>query len=695
MEQLSADKILRVISKAWGRQRGYAFFPSISGSAVDKKERIMSYREHEAFLWPRDRQKILDHIDAHRGDDLYWCPSLFEMPKRKMELAMDEHALWADLDEIDPREIDDYPPTIAWETSPGRYQALWIITGGDMQGASWAGHENQKMTYHVGADIAGWDTTQLLRLPTWQNHKPEYRKANKGVPPRGKLLWQNGRQYLPDEFGDLPDVPNGAGTVAEILEDEVQHVDWHAVWGRVRLKVSKRVREFVTARSVTGDRSEVLWEIERELADAGCTVTEIVAIVRSTVWNKFEGRSDELRRLTTEAAKAVSQRPTEVSERIIEEWERPSPTNLFDLVRNLKPPSWLIRDILTEGAVGFIAGQPKSFKSWAGLDMALSVASGQPFLGHFLVERPGPTLYIQEEDSAPLIKSRLGKVWPSKIADKISMESGELIWNPPTGDMGNGSGGGGDGCDIDAYIGQTFIISDESWQSWLDEMLGNKAEQVEGGYRLVVMDPLMMMAGDVEENRAQEMTTKIFRPLKELARKWDVAIQMIHHMKKGDPKAGPQRGGQMLLGSVANHAWAEDSLYFKLGRGGDIICEQESKNAPVPGFKISGIRNRRWTPQITVNRDNGMNDAGSDRDEGESPSGKRDRMIDHRRSGGKKAARPNKTIEALITLGPGQHTVKDIATIAGVSIQSVYNALSRHTDKVDKIGTKYQLKENA
>ena len=28
-------------------------------------------------------------------------------------------------EEADPREIRDYPPTIAWESSPGRYQALW------------------------------------------------------------------------------------------------------------------------------------------------------------------------------------------------------------------------------------------------------------------------------------------------------------------------------------------------------------------------------------------------------------------------------------------------------------------------------------------------------------------------------------------------------------------------------------------
>lgn len=697
-EQLSVDKILRIISKAWGRQKGYCFFPSISGSAKDKKERIMSYRENEAFLWPRDRQKILEHMEAHRNDDLYWCPSLFEMPKRKMELAMDEHALWADLDEVDPREIDDYQPTIAWETSPGRFQALWLMHSGDIQGASWSGHENQKMTYHLGADQAGWDTTQLMRLPTWNNHKPEYRKDNGGKPQRGRLLWQDGRRYTADEFSDLPDVPNGAGTVAEILEDEVLHVDWHAVWGRVRLKVSKRVREYVRSRdSSIGDRSEILWQIERELADAGCSVTEIVAVVRNTVWNKFEGRSDELRRLTTEAAKAVAQRPDDITERLEEEWERPSPTNLFVLVAGLKPPTWLVRDILTEGACGFIAGQPKSFKSWAGLDLALSVASGQPFLGHFMVERPGPTLYLQEEDSAPLVKARLGKVWPAKISDKITLHEGKIVWDPPIQYEGVVGLGEGNWCDIDAYIGNTFTISDESWQSWLDEQLMLKSEAVEGGYRLIVMDPLMMMAGDVEENRAQEMTTKIFRPLKELARKWNVAIQMIHHMKKSDPKAGPQRGGQMLLGSVANHAWAEDSMYFKLGRGGDIICEQESKNAPVPGFRMTGIRNRRWNPIIVVNSDDTEREP--DGAEGPIRSTDRQRSNDDRsaRTGGarKGSGRPSKVVEALRALGPGDHAVTEIAEKAGVARQSVYSAMARAEQQgiVTKRGSKYELKE--
>ena len=40
-----------------------------------------------------------------------------------------------------------------------------------------------------------------------------------------------------------------------------------SVWARVRLKVSKPVREFMAARTAEGaDRSDVLWQIERDLA---------------------------------------------------------------------------------------------------------------------------------------------------------------------------------------------------------------------------------------------------------------------------------------------------------------------------------------------------------------------------------------------------------------------------------------------
>lgn len=650
----TAEQQLRIISKAWGRQKGYCFFPHISGEANDKAERIQSYSEGPAFLWPSEKDRILEHMRAHTDDDLYWCPNLFEGKSRRLELAMDEHALWADLDGVDPKTIEDYPPSIAWETSPGRYQALWLVQG-DIQGASWPGRENQSLTYYVGADTGGWDTTQLLRIPGWANHKPEYRQRY-GHAPQGSVLWTDGRVYLPDEFGDLPEV-QGSAILTEVLDEEIHRIDRHDVWGRVRLKVSKRVRELVGAREASGDRSDALWEIERELADAGCTIAEIVAIAQATVWNKFSGRSDELKRLSTEASKAIANRPDSVKKTIQEETEgRPDPTNLFELVRNLPAPKWLVKGVLTEGACGFIAGQPKSFKTWSSFDLALSVATGTPFLGHFDVVNPGPVLYIQEEDPANMVKLRLDKIYPAKMQDRVSLVDGELVWIPSEQSKGFPP--------IDAYIGNGFTVSDPAWQSWLDETM------TRGQYKMVLMDPLMMIAGEVDENRAQEMTEKVFKPIKQLARKHHCSMVIVHHMKKGDPRGGPQRGGQLLLGSVANHAWGEDSMYMRLGRGGDVIVEQESKFALTTGFRIAHLRNKKWEPQVYVNAE-----------EEQEPDGVDGQV---RRSASK--AKPEaKVITALKTLGSGQregfHTTVEIAAQAGMARNGAFKQLRRELEK--------------
>jgi AAA domain/RepB DNA-primase from phage plasmid len=674
---LSTEKQLQLISRAWGRQSGYCFFPWISGKAKNREERIRSYNEGPAFLWPRDKAKVLAHLDKHKGDDLYWCPSLFEKQRRVMEMAMDEHCLWADLDEVDPHTIEEFPPTIAWETSPDRYQAIWLITGGDIQGASWRGGENHRLTAYLGADPSGWDTTQLLRIPGWTNHKPEY--SEDGPPPEGKLLWANGRRYLPDEFEDLPDVKDQMGEVQNVLSEEIAKVDRHEVWGRVRLKLPKRARELFSAREVSGDRSEQLWWMMRCLADVGCTAVEIVALVQPTPWNKFEGRQDEFKRLTIEASKAINQRSEETTADLEEEAEeKPDPTDLFDLVANIPPVEWLVNEIVAVGSCGFIAGQPKQFKSWVALDLMLSVASGMPFLDHFSVRNPGPVLYIQEEDSLPMVKSRLMKVWPSKQADKMKLQGGEIEWHPP--DPRNKP-------PITAMIREGITISNPGWQSWLATQLEKGWSRDGEGplpYAMVVIDPLMMVAGDVEENRAQEMTTKIFRPLKQLAEQYKVSFMIVHHMRKGDPKQ-PQRGGQLMLGSVANHAWSEDSLYLKTARGGEILVERESKNTTSGTFKVKGLRNRSWTPAVTDDK----LESDEDYAEGASESGGSEGRPAARKSAQRAKPGPKNEprtrvplpIVALTELGAGWHKTAVVAEMMHREMGTARSQLNRWAEK--------------
>lgn len=629
MNRSQAEQALRLISQAWGRkQSGYAFLPYIDRQKqrLSGKRRV-GFEEGPEFFWPRDREKMVDHILYHVNEctehDMYWSANLFELPIRREDTAMTEMALFADLDTVDPSTIDEkYQPTIAWETSPGSYQALWLAAAGDFLGSTWPGNENQKLTYYTGADAGGWFTTKLLRIPMTPNHKPKYRDAD-GNYPVGKVLWKNGPKYLSEDFADLPDV---AGSVSEDITDalisEVEGVDRLAVIASVRLKLNHRARELLTAREATGDKSDQLWYLIRCLADVGLTIAEIVAVVRESVWNKFRDRNDEFRRLVTEASKAIAKRSEETiakleqGEEVEDEVERPEPQRLGFLLKNIKKPKYLVQGILTEGACGFIAGEPKCYKSWFGLDLAMSVSTGADFLGHFRVQNPGPVLYIQEEDPAPTLKNRSAKIWVNKSTDKFELvndeEAAGLYWLPPEQDETFDP-------NINAYIQQGLVISNEAWQLWLDDTL---AKGMDGEpYRLLIIDTLMMTAGEVDENRSQEMTTKIFKPLKVLSRKHNVAVLVVHHMGKSD-KARP---GQRMLGAVANHAWAEDSIYLSRSGVKDIRMDLESKTIPASVFRVTDLNNLGWTPNVNPWRadDEDSSVSGSQYVAGRAKAGKR------------------------------------------------------------------------
>lgn len=694
---MNISRMLTVVSKAWGKQSGYCFFPYIDREAQIRSGlrragfhegpiRPKSDRRDVAFRWPHDRAEIKQYLEKHidEGHDVYWCPSLFEKPVRRSDLAMDEHALWADLDEADPREIKDYPPTIAWETSPGRYQALWLAREGDFLGASWPGNENQRLTYHVGADPSGWDTTQLLRVPGCPNNKPEYVKKNGGTPPKGKLLWSAGETYINTDFHDLPEVKGAVSSeLTEALEAEIENIDRLKALAKLKLKLNHTARELLNAKEVSGDRSAQMWYLMRCLADAGGTTTEIVSILRPLVWNKFAGRADEMKRLIAEASKAVASRSEETIEELEEEGERKKPTRLGDLLRNIKRPVWLVEGVLTEGACGFVAGEPKTWKSWVAYDLALSVATGADFLGHFPVKNPGPVLYIQEEDPPPVLKTRGAKIWKGKTVDKFELDSeGGIFWLPPAQEQSFDP-------DINAYVQQGVTISDDAWQMWLDETL-EEGMEVDAGtepYRLMIIDTLMMTAGDVDENRAQEMTTKIFRPAKVLSRKHNVALIVVHHLNKSDK----QRMGQRMLGSVANHAWAEDSLYLTHGgRRGIVKMEFESKVAPGEIYKLDNLDNDRWEPIISPWRKDDSNLNSTPRE-----GARRSKSNGSGRSGsdsGSRARAPRMSLagETLARLG-GLQATREIAEEAGLTYQQAYRQLSRDS-KVEKQGNSWGIK---
>lgn len=85
---------------------------------------------------------------------------------------------------------------------------------------------------------------------------------------------------------------------------------------------------------------------------------------------------------------------------------------------------WLVRDIWAEEAVGVVGAEPKSFKTWFALDVAVAVASGAPCLRRFPVSRSGRVLVYAAEDALTMVRRRLEGIC---TAAGVSLEALDIL----------------------------------------------------------------------------------------------------------------------------------------------------------------------------------------------------------------------------------------------------------------------------
>lgn len=186
---------------------------------------------------------------------------------------------------------------------------------------------------------------------------------------------------------------------------------------------------------------------------------------------------------------------------------------------------WLVEELWGRGAVGIVGGAPKSCKSWLGLDMALSVASATPCLGRFPVESAGPALVYLAEDAAPMVRRRILGICRHR---RIDIEALDLHL-------------------IDAPSLRLDLESDRT-------RLANAVEGI--GPSLLLLDPLVRLHR-ADENSSADISA-ILGFLRELQRRFNTAVILVHHMSK---KHRAQLG-QALRGSGDLHAFGDCNAYL-------------------------------------------------------------------------------------------------------------------------------------
>lgn len=198
---------------------------------------------------------------------------------------------------------------------------------------------------------------------------------------------------------------------------------------------------------------------------------------------------------------------------------------------------WLIEGILAIGAAGFLAAPPKHGKTWIAVALALSVASGKPFLGRFTIPAARPVMYFALEGSKPALRARFGAVARGLGLDP---DSDELNANLHV-----------------RYRAPGINLASAEWS----KRIVATAKHLGAG--LIIIDVLRKAAPQLRESGdgATDFNGLVanLEPLNEAG----CAIEFLHHFVKRNDSTKGRSLGDMLSGSGALFSHADGLLGIK------------------------------------------------------------------------------------------------------------------------------------
>jgi len=205
---------------------------------------------------------------------------------------------------------------------------------------------------------------------------------------------------------------------------------------------------------------------------------------------------------------------------------------------------WLVDELWGASSVGVIGGAPKCAKTWLGLDMALSVATGTACLGKYAVPQPGPALVYLAEDALLIVRERI-----EGMARHRGLELGSV--------------------EIHVITAPVLRLDRDRDRTRLCETTRRLRP------RLLVLDPLVRLHG-IDENHAGEVA-ELLAYFRSLQRQFDLSVLLVHHTRKS--AAGGVAAGQGLRGSSDIHAFGDSNLYLRRTRE-HLVLSSEHRAAP-------------------------------------------------------------------------------------------------------------------
>jgi len=483
--------------------------------------------------------------------DLYLSFTPTGGKERKKTNAQDTYIIAQD---IDGAPIPtDLPPSYYWETSPNKYQGVWVLDNK----VNPQEHEIlcRKLVKKYGFDPCGVDIVHLYRIPSTVNHKYATDFKVSGLQGEGTVYRKR------DFMKYLEDVDISSRAVVEHEDIEYLNLDLDAV-----LEEYNAFKEFTHELAV--DRSEWAWKLEQKMIMNGASKEEVKFVLlnapdgkakftEETVdaeVNRAFAKSESLAEESEEEVELVTELTSKMS--IEEQGGKSIKTvskkgkkhkNKFNIVRvdEIEPfdPTdfWLIEDFWENGSVGVIGAPSKSFKSTFALNLACAVATGKPFDGRKV--KQGAVLIIQGENN-------------------LSMEQHKIYAVT--------------GCDTPPPI---YFVDDNIT---MEQVYRLENDIRELGVKLLIIDPMYLLFGSGDINRHQDIVERL-EMLTRLSKNTGCAVMLIHHSRK------LERGAKIttsdMYGSAFIEGWYESMIllqrksnnsstmttYFRNHKSGDVF----------------------------------------------------------------------------------------------------------------------------
>lgn len=286
------DNLIGFFKLAFGKIQGYLCVAFIHPETREFTEKFFPYPMALKEVADTIRQRI-DH------ENVYFCPQLFNNRVRQKGNVKAVTCAWADLDTCHPDQLL-VQPSVVIESSPNRWQALWFLEKEiEPQAAELLSRKIAYFHKKDGADLSGWDLTQLLRVPGTKNFKypdtptvaitevaDDASKANAYALVDFKVYPEYQQYVVGEGTGDdpVPDTTSleNGGTPLELMNTYREHLNPLAFMMWEEMPEDNRW-------------SDNLRALEMFLFEAGLPRAAVYYIVKDSACNKYrrDGRPDE------------------------------------------------------------------------------------------------------------------------------------------------------------------------------------------------------------------------------------------------------------------------------------------------------------------------------------------------------------------------------------------------------------------